>query len=317
MTTKESNILIRIGSEIDFMWESARLMLESLEQEGYLLGQDEGTTLFLALALEKPCLIEGPAGVGKTHLALALARCTGRKLIRLQCYEGLDVSKALYDWNYAKQLLRLQAGLSSWEEIKEDIYGPEFLLARPLLQAVLSEEPVVLLIDELDKSDEEFESFLLELLAEFQITIPEVGTLKAKNSPIVLLTSNNTRDLSEALRRRCIHLLLSYPNLEQEVQILKQRCPELTEPLIRDVCDFVSRIRKIPLRKLPSVSESMDFAQALHILHQESLEWDRLGGTLSILLKYPGDLAKLEERLKTWHKETSKRSTFRVEYDQS
>jgi len=315
MTAKGSKILVKIGSEMDFMWESARSMMESLEQEGYLLGQDQGTTLFLALALEKPCLIEGPAGVGKTQLALAVARSTGRKLIRLQCYEGLDLSKALYDWNYAKQLLRLQAGLSSWEEIKTDIYGPEFLLARPLLQTVLSEDPIVLLIDELDKSDEEFESFLLELLAEFQVTIPEVGTFKAKKSPIVLLTSNNTRELSEALRRRCIHLLLSYPDLEREVQILKQRCPDLAEPLIRDVCNFVAKIRKIPLRKLPSVSESMDFAHALNILHQESLKLDRLAGTLSILLKHPGDLAKLEERIKAWHIETLKREHGQTEYD--
>jgi MoxR-like ATPase len=281
--------------------------MRALEREGYILGEDEGTTLFLALTLEKPCLIEGPAGVGKTQLALALARSTERKLIRLQCYEGLDLNKALYDWNYAKQLLRLQAGLSNWQEIQSDLYGPEFLLARPLLQAILSEEPVLLLIDELDKSDEEFESFLLELLAEFQITIPELGTFKAKNHPIVLLTSNNTRDLSEALRRRCIHLLLHYPDLEREIQILRRKCPELTTPLIQDVCDFVAKIRRMPLRKLPSVSESMDFARALHVLHQDSLELDQLSGTLSILLKYPGDLAKLEERLKIWQTEASRR----------
>lgn len=291
------------------MWESRDEMLEDLEHEGYILGQNEGTTLFLSLALKKPCLIEGPAGVGKTQLALALARSTQRRLIRLQCYEGLDQSKALYDWNYAKQLLRLQAGLSDWEEIKSDLYGPEFLLARPLLQAIFSEEPVVLLIDELDKSDEEFESFLLELLAEFQITIPELGTFKAKSHPIVLLTSNNTRDLSEALRRRCIHLLLHYPNLEREIQILKKKCPEIAIQLIQDVCNFVAKIRKMPLRKLPSVSESMDFARALNILKQGSLDFDNLGGTLSLLLKYPGDLAKLEERLKVWQAEASKRKS--------
>lgn len=285
------------------MWDTRDEMLKALEQEDYLLGPNEGTTLFLALALGKPCLIEGPAGVGKTQLALALARSTGRTLIRLQCYEGLDLSKALYDWNYAKQLLCLQAGLSNWEEVKSDLYGPEFLLARPLLQAILSENPVILLIDELDKSDEEFESFLLELLAEFQITIPELGTFKAKNRPIVLLTSNNTRDLSEALRRRCIHLLLDYPDLEREIQILQKKCPELAPSLLRDVCLFVAKIRKMPLRKLPSVSESMDFARALYVLRQESLDLKQLSGTLSLLLKYPGDLAKLEERLKVWQDE--------------
>ncbi len=290
------------------MWESPRELMNALEQEGYILDQDKGTTLFLALALHKPCLIEGPAGVGKTQLALALARSTGRRLIRLQCYEGLDLTKALYEWDYAKQLLRLQVGISGWEEIKENIYGPEFLLARPLLQTVLAEEPVILLIDELDKSDEEFESFLLELLAEFQVTIPEVGTFKAQNSPIVLLTSNNTRDLSEALRRRCVHLLLAYPDVEQEMRILAQRCPEVAAALIQDVCEFVAKIRKIPLRKLPSVSESMDFARALHILRQDSLDMQQLSGTLSILLKYPSDLAKLEDRLKAWQQEAARRT---------
>ncbi|AFM00564.1 MULTISPECIES: MoxR family ATPase [Desulfitobacterium] len=290
------------------MWGSPLELMNALEQEGYILNQDKGTTLFLALALRKPCLIEGPAGVGKTQLALALARSTGRRLIRLQCYEGLDLNKALYEWDYAKQLLRLQVGITGWEEIKENIYGPEFLLARPLLQTVLAEEPVILLIDELDKSDEEFESFLLELLAEFQVTIPEVGTFKAKNSPMVLLTSNNTRDLSEALRRRCVHLLLAYPDVEQEMRILAQRCPEITTALIQDVCEFVAKIRKIPLRKLPSVSESMDFARALHILRQESLDMKQLEGTLSILLKYPSDLAKLEERLKAWQQEAARRT---------
>jgi len=288
------------------MWASQDELTKALEQEGYILGNEEATTLFLALALNKPCLVEGPAGVGKTQLALALSRSTGRKLIRLQCYEGLDLSKALYDWNYAKQLLRMQAGLADWEEIKANIYGPEFLLARPLLQSILSEEPVLLLIDELDKSDEEFESFLLELLAEFQITIPEVGTFKAQVPPVVLLTSNNTRDLSEALRRRCIHLLLSYPELERELKIIRRNCPELAEEIIRDVCSFVARIRKLPLRKLPSISESMDFARAMHILHQKHLDFSNLGGTLSLLLKYPGDLAKVEERLKIWETENGR-----------
>jgi len=291
------------------MWQSPKELTNALEKNGYILDQDKGTTLFLALALQKPCLIEGPAGVGKTQLALALARSAGYKLIRLQCYEGLDLSKALYEWDYAKQLLRLQVGNSNWEELKESIYGPEFLLARPLLQAVLAKEPVVLLIDELDKSDEEFESFLLELLAEFQVTIPEVGTFKAQSHPLVLLTSNNTRDLSEALRRRCVHLYLEYPSLEQEMKILEEKCPEITPNLIQDVCEFVAKVRKMPLRKLPSVSESIDFARALHQLQQKTLDLKELTGTLSILLKYPSDLAKLEERLKQWQQEATRKSS--------
>lgn len=286
------------------MWKSVDELITALEKEGYLLDEEKAITLFLALNMGKPCLIEGPAGVGKTQLALALARSTGRKLIRLQCYEGLDLNKALYEWDYAKQLLRLQVGMSDWEKVKDNIYSEDFLLPRPLLQTILSEEPALLLIDELDKSDEEFESFLLELLGEFQVTIPELGTFKAKIPPIVLLTSNNTRDISEALRRRCVHLLLTYPEVEQEIRIIANKCPDLAQPLIRDVCEFVAKVRKLPLRKLPSVSESMDFAQGLHLLRQESLDYSKLGGTLSVLLKYPTDLAKLEERIKAWQMES-------------
>ncbi|HVJ48637.1 MoxR family ATPase [Desulfitobacterium sp.] len=287
-------------------WNSPVEMIQSLEQEDYILDEQKGTTLFLALALEKPCLIEGPAGVGKTQLALALARVSKRPLIRLQCYEGLDVQKALYDWNYRKQLLRLQSVDSGWDEIKDDLYNEEFLLARPLLQAILSPEPVVLLIDELDKSDEEFESFLLELLGEFQVTIPEQGTFRAVTRPIVILTSNNTRELSDALRRRCVLLELDYPSLLREITILKRKNPEIGSELIEDVCRFVARVRKLPLRKLPSVSESIDFVQALQVLRQERVEFDQLSGALNLLLKYPGDLRKLEERLKTWQLEESR-----------
>lgn len=279
-------------------------LAKELDKEGYLIDQEAATTLFLALALEKPCLIEGPAGVGKTQLALALARSEKRRLIRLQCYEGLDVSKALYDWNYAKQLLRLQlAKTENWDEIKFDLFSEEFLLTRPLLEAILSPEPVLLLIDELDKSDEEFESFLLELLAEQQVSIPELGTLTSKTKPIVILTSNNSRDFSDALRRRCIHIYLSYPSLEREISILSSHAPELAEGLIKDVCEFVSKVRKLPLQKLPSVSETIDFARALNALQKEELNYGDLMGTLSVLLKYPKDVAKLEERLKKWESE--------------
>jgi MoxR-like ATPase len=283
-------------------------LAQALKEEGYLIDEESATTLFLSLALEKPCLIEGPAGVGKTQLALALARTEKRKLIRLQCYEGLDLNKALYDWNYAKQLLRLQlAKTKEWDEIKVDLFSEEFLLTRPLLESILSPEPVLLLIDELDKSDEEFESFLLELLAERQVTIPELGTITSKTSPIVILTSNNTRDFSDALRRRCIHIYLTYPTLEREISILSSQAPELSARLVKDVCEFVERVRKLPLQKLPSVSETIDFACALNTLHQETVNYGELMGTLSVLLKYPKDIAKLEERLKKWETEASQR----------
>jgi MoxR-like ATPase len=283
-------------------------LAQVLKEEGYLIDEESATTLFLSLALEKPCLIEGPAGVGKTQLALALARTEKRKLIRLQCYEGLDLNKALYDWNYAKQLLRLQlAKTEEWDEIKVDLFSEEFLLTRPLLESILSPEPVLLLIDELDKSDEEFESFLLELLAEQQVTIPELGTIAAKTSPIVILTSNNTRDFSDALRRRCIHMYLTYPTLEREISILSSQAPEISDRLVKDVCEFVARVRKLPLQKIPSVSETLDFARALNTLQKETLNYGELMGTLSVLLKYPKDIAKLEERIKTWETEASQR----------
>ncbi|KGK90024.1 ATPase [Desulfosporosinus sp. HMP52] len=287
------------------MQSSPLELAQKLDEEGYLIDPITATTLFLALALDKPCLIEGPAGVGKTQLALALARAEKRRLIRLQCYEGLDLSKALYDWNYAKQLLRLQlAKTEEWDEIKFDLFSEEFLLSRPLLEAILSSEPVLLLIDELDKSDEEFESFLLELLAERQVSIPELGTITSKTKPIVILTSNNSRDFSDALRRRCIHIYLTYPSLDREISILRAHAPELADSLVRDVCEFVAKVRKLPLQKLPSVSETIDYARALKVLQMEELNYGNLLGTLSVLLKYPKDIGKLEERLKKWETES-------------
>lgn len=292
------------------MESSPIYLAEKLEKEGYLIDQETAISLFLALALEKPCLIEGPAGVGKTQLALALARAEKRRLIRLQCYEGLDINKALYDWNYAKQLLRLQlAKTDNWDDIKFNLYTKEFLLTRPLLESILSPEPVLLLIDELDKSDEEFESFLLELLAEQQVTIPELGTIVSKIKPVVILTSNNSRDFSDALRRRCIQISLTYPTLEREISILKTQTPDLADDLISDVCNFVARVRKLPLQKAPSVSETIDFARALYVLNRKQLEYTDLMGMLSILLKYPKDIVKLEERLKVWETESKQRKS--------
>jgi MoxR-like ATPase len=289
------------------MESSPITLAEKLKNEGYYIDEEAAIPLFLALVLNKPCLIEGPAGVGKTQLALALARAEKRRLIRLQCYEGLDISKALYDWNYAKQLLRLQlAKTDEWNEIKVDLFSEEFLLTRPLLESILSPEPVLLLIDELDKSDEEFESFLLELLAEQQVSIPEIGTISYKSKPVVILTSNNSRDFSDALRRRCIHINLTYPSIEREISILKSHAPELCDGLVHDVCGFLDRVRKLPLQKIPSVSETIDFARSLYALHRKELKYGELMGTLSVLLKYPKDIVKLEERLKQWEIEASK-----------
>ena len=223
---------------------------------------------YLAERLGKPVLVEGPAGVGKTELAKALSRATGRKLIRLQCYEGLDEAKALYEWNYRKQLLRIQteAQESAWEEVHDDIFGEEFLLTRPLLPAIAAEEPVVLLIDEIDKTDQEFEAMLLEVLSDFQISIPELGVVEAKSQPLVLLTSNNSRELTEALKRRCLYLWLDYPDVERELEIVRLHAPELDEQVARKLVEVVHMVRNLDLKKPPSIAESIDWARALLLL---------------------------------------------------
>ncbi len=262
----------------------------------YIVDRPVATVVYLALKLRKPLLVEGPAGVGKTELARVLAESTNSPLIRLQCYEGLDEAKALYEWNYQKQLLRLyldQAQQKTWDEAKQDIFTEEFLLARPLLKSLVSERPVVLLIDEVDKSDEEFESFLLEILSDYQVSIPEFGTVKAKHIPTVVLTSNNFRDFGDALKRRCIHLYLDYPSYERELEIVRLKVPGIKEALARQIVRFVQNLREQKLKKAPSIAETIDWAQALLALGVDSLDEETVESTLGILLKYQSDIEKV------------------------
>jgi MoxR-like ATPase len=268
-------------------------VIAALRGRGYLADERLAQVVFLATRLGKPMLVEGPAGVGKTELAKALAGALGRRLVRLQCYEGLDEAKALYEWNYRKQLLRLQADRErSWEEREEDIFSEGFLLTRPLLEAIRSPEPVVLLIDEVDRVEVETEALLLEVLAEFQVSIPELGTMRAASRPAVVLTSNNTRELSEALRRRCLFLYLGYPTPEREKEILLARVPGLPDALAEQVARLVRSLRGLPLRKPPSVSESIDWAQTLLALQVERLDHKIATETLHVVLKHQPDIEK-------------------------
>jgi MoxR-like ATPase len=277
---------------------SVQEVAEGLQSVGYLPGESTALVSYLAARLGKPILVEGPAGVGKTELAKALSRYLGRKLIRLQCYEGLDEAKALYEWDYRKQLLRIQATeKSEWDDTKGDIFGPEFLLERPLMTAIASPEPVVLLIDEIDKTDQEFEAMLLEVLSDFQISIPELGRVEAKTQPIVLLTSNNTRELTEALKRRCLYLWLDYPELEHELAIVKLHSPELSDTLGRRLVEIISMVRGLDLKKPPSIAESIDWARALLLLGADDIDQQTFNDTMSIIVKHRTDLDIVVERV--------------------
>jgi MoxR-like ATPase len=272
---------------------------DGLAGAGYLADERTALVSFLASQLGKPVLVEGPAGVGKTELAKALSRATGRELIRLQCYEGLDEAKALYEWNYRKQLLRIQteAADTGWQEVKDDIFGEEFLLARPLLSGIAAEEPVVLLIDEIDKTDQEFEAMLLEVLSDFQISIPELGVVQAKTHPLVLLTSNNSRELTEALKRRCLYLWLDYPTVERELEIVRLHAPDIDEKMARRLVEVVHMVRSLDLKKPPSIAESIDWARALMLLGAEDIDQAVLERTMSIIVKHRTDLDLVAERV--------------------
>jgi len=296
------------------VFDSTKTVKNELGKQNYIASDEIATIVYLAQKLGKPLLAEGPAGVGKTELAKAIASATGRQLIRLQCYEGLDESKALYEWEYSKQLLytqllrdKLNDTLGKAESLseaadklakEEDVFfSTRFLLQRPLLKAILSETPTVLLIDEIDRADAEFEAFLLEILSDFQVSVPELGTLAAKHKPFVVLTSNNTRELSEALKRRCLYLFVDYPSLQEELAVVHLKVPNLNPKLAQQAVEFVQRLRKADMRKSPSISETLDWANALVALNATNLDKDVLEDTLSVLLKHEADLQKAKRQL--------------------
>jgi MoxR-like ATPase len=270
-----------------------------LRSVGYLPGESTALVSFLAAKLGKPILVEGPAGVGKTELARALSKYLGRRLVRLQCYEGLDEAKALYEWNYRKQLLRIQAEAADtgWDAVQDDIFSDEFLMPRPLLTAISVAEPVVLLIDEIDKTDQEFEAMLLEVLSDFQISIPELGVVEATTQPLVLLTSNNTRELTEALKRRCLYLWLDYPDAERELEIVRLHVPELPETITRRLIEIVHMVRKLDLKKPPSIAESIDWARSMILLGATDIDRSVFERTMSIIVKHRTDLDVVAERV--------------------
>ena len=297
---------------MDYRFESVPAVRDGLKSVDYLADEGIAGVVYLADRLQKPVLIEGPAGTGKTQLAKSVAEMSGARLIRLQCYEGLDESKALYEWNYKKQLLRIQAQRVSeaegakWLDVEEDIFGEEFLLTRPLLEAIRADEPVVLLIDEVDRVEVETEALLLEVLSDYQVSVPELGTVTATQIPLVFLTSNNTRELSEALKRRCLYLHIDYPDLEREKEIVLTKVPDITENLADQIARIVRSIRQLELKKAPSVSETLDWARTLLLLGIENVDAEAATGTVNILLKYQSDIAKAVKEFasdgKSWQK---------------
>jgi MoxR-like ATPase len=287
--------------EVNTAFRDPDEVLERLAGAAYLADERIATAIFVAEVLGKPVLCEGPAGVGKTELAKSVATVTGRRLIRLQCYEGLDESKALYEWNYKKQLLRIQAEPegADWEQTEADIFDEDFLLERPLLAAIRSTAPVVLLIDEVDRIEVETEALLLEVLSDFQVSVPELGTITAASQPSVFLTSNNTRELSEALKRRCVFLDLDYPSMEREQAIIEARIPGIAQSLAANCAEVVAWIRSFELKKPPSVSETLDWARTLLVLGRQEVSRDDIRATLNLLLKYSGDIDKIGEALRS------------------
>jgi MoxR-like ATPase len=283
-------------------FETVGQVREQLRAVDYLSDEGIAGIVYLADRLGKPILVEGPAGTGKTQLAKSVAEMTGARLIRLQCYEGLDESKALFEWNYKKQLLRIQASKGEaenedWTELSDDIFSDEFLLTRPLLEAITADDPVVLLIDEVDRVEVETEALLLEILSDYQVSIPELGTITAKQIPLVFLTSNNTRELSEALKRRCLYLHVDYPDLDREKEIVLTKVPDISESLADQVARIVRSIRQLELKKAPSVSETLDWARTLMLLGVEHVDAETATSTANILLKYQSDIAKAVKEL--------------------